>query len=730
MDSAANDSQYLPSQESEGSFDEDEEEDERPNRWRGPKSTWQHLNSQEINTLTALKEICDRDLSVHLYNAFALKRRYKRVQHGAVPGGPVPDKDVNVATGQPVEPDDWLPQRSWTAWPMRVDKVPPPNDPARLGMYDPDEKFTFRHPARVMPSTALEEVISGEILKSAKEKFNARPWAEPSASDEEDTDSERGTEDEVSDEVTVKSPLSSKSKRSQSRSRSRPRSVKSELMSQDDKMDDPDEQNPEGDDHDEPNKKRRFKPTVSMDDDLSYDLLRPSVRHILTKLGTALTILHNAQEAALRYQSDSGDSESDVSIRNASSRRSLSRQGRQTPTRKAGRPLGAVSQARSHRRASSPAQEHADENQESKAPGKGRRKKVYPRLEGETDREYAVRIARLRKEALPVFSDEEPVAGQEAGSAAESEPGRESGNSGDGEETEGPSRARVKKRKRIAPATRDRRSPSATSSASNTGRRGARMKTRIGLRDWKDVLGAAALAGFPAAAVDRAARRCADLFGQSMTLQTLIEGPAASGRKTPVRETTYVPGMPRPPLLEEDEEEDAQRIPMRATRTPSAAPSPTPEGSPGPARPRATRSRSGSASSPGSYLCSFRDCPRAAEGEGFSRRNNLVRHMKLVHGWTPSERGGGGEDQSAAASALMMMPDEVDSEDEMHGAVHVDWFLRPVKLQQGWRGADEEEPKRRRAGQGRRRGRPRSQAKGGETGVTDDDGDVGMGEDS
>lgn len=50
--------------------------DERPNRWDGPSSTWRDMNREEIATFTALEEVGNRDLAVHLYNAFALK------QHG------------------------------------------------------------------------------------------------------------------------------------------------------------------------------------------------------------------------------------------------------------------------------------------------------------------------------------------------------------------------------------------------------------------------------------------------------------------------------------------------------------------------------------------------------------------------------------------------------------------------------------------------------------------------
>jgi len=46
----------------------------RANRWKGSDTTWMRLTEEErgiANSLTALR---DRDLSVHLYNAFALKK--------------------------------------------------------------------------------------------------------------------------------------------------------------------------------------------------------------------------------------------------------------------------------------------------------------------------------------------------------------------------------------------------------------------------------------------------------------------------------------------------------------------------------------------------------------------------------------------------------------------------------------------------------------------------------
>lgn len=47
----------------------------RPNRWTGAKSTWRTLTEEDRLLWQSMKQIQDQDLAVHLYNAFALKRR-------------------------------------------------------------------------------------------------------------------------------------------------------------------------------------------------------------------------------------------------------------------------------------------------------------------------------------------------------------------------------------------------------------------------------------------------------------------------------------------------------------------------------------------------------------------------------------------------------------------------------------------------------------------------------
>lgn len=90
------------------------------------------------------------------------------------------------------------------------------------------------------------------------------------------------------------------------------------------------------------------------------------------------------------------------------------------------------------------------------------------------------------------------------------------------------------------------------------------------------------------------------------------------------------------------------------------------------------------------------ECERAATG--FTRVTNLKRHLKLVH------KGMTLDDASSPAQSSAHSESEVDSEDEMLGAVHVDGFLKPIVPSKGWRGEDLERRKRKRGWRKGRRG--------------------------
>ncbi|KAI1348486.1 RNA polymerase I-specific transcription initiation factor-domain-containing protein [Xylaria sp. FL0043] len=701
--------EYLPDSDdsNDDEEEEEEEEEERPNRWTGPPSTWQQLNSAEIDTLTALNELRNRDLSVHLYNAFALKHRHRRgTTRDAVK--PVPDQDVDVTTGQPVQENKWVPPNLWIAWPLPAHEVPCPEFMGRTD--SADEHSTFRMQTPYNPAAELEEAVSATILRFAKGRFQARQDA--ARRDEATVGSDHASNGEEGSDIEMQPKPTSARSKSRAKSRSKTRSVKYESTSEAEMMD-IDDTHVEKPASPAPSETLPLKTVVATDDELSYSLLRPSARGILAKLDTALTILHNAQESKYNCPSES----------DASSASSLSQSQSRSRSRSRG-PSTTHSQSPEIRRRPTPSSRAASVARESAAPEgsasvkkRGRPKKVHPRLDGESDRAYAIRIARLQKKPIPRFSDaddddEQPISDSTPAPNSAAEYADITNTKGKGKAKGRPQR----QSRRASNADTDVDSASGKTSTSGTSATPRKRPTlaRTRLRDWRDILGAAALAGFPPAALDRAARRCADLFGQSFALHTLHEGPA-DGIQTHIQSVRYEPGMAMPviPLsLSEEEPEDGydEGVRGRISRATSAAPSETESRGRGrgmgrgvtlsrntsrsrsQSRPRSTsRPRSRSASSAGgsgTHFCVFSNCPRAVEP--FTRRPNLVRHLQLVHGFD------GGEE-------LLSSVEDVESADEMHGAVHVDGFLRPIKVRPGWRGEDAAREKR----------RPRRMGKGG-----------------
>lgn len=57
------------------SEDSDDLHENRPNRWKGPPQSWRTITEEERLTYNAFVRLRNQDLSLHLYNAFALKQR-------------------------------------------------------------------------------------------------------------------------------------------------------------------------------------------------------------------------------------------------------------------------------------------------------------------------------------------------------------------------------------------------------------------------------------------------------------------------------------------------------------------------------------------------------------------------------------------------------------------------------------------------------------------------------
>ncbi|KAK0745791.1 hypothetical protein B0T18DRAFT_326037 [Schizothecium vesticola] len=182
-------------------------------------------------------------------------------------------------------------------------------------------------------------------------------------------------------------------------------------------------------------------------------------------------------------------------------------------------------------------------------------------------------------------------------------------------------------------------------------------------RDWRDIIGVAAMAGFPPKVIARATQRCSTLFQQPMLLHRMPDGPA------PVETTTYVPGAPLPPSDDDNEAEIKVQQIRAVSRNSSRRTSISLDTDATTATP--AKSRKSTPGGPGKeFPCPHFTCPRAVEP--FNRRANLMRHLKVMH---------------AGIEAAAQMAEQ-KSGDEMDGAVHVDGFLKPVRARRGWRGED------------------------------------------
>lgn len=580
-------------------------------------------------------------------------------------------KDIDAITGQIVaEETSWAPPRQWTAWPLNVHLVPPNDFLTRTE--DEDKAFTFRRVERTTPAAELTENISSVILRCAKDKFRERKLNEETQGEQQDAE---------------------------------PVAPKHDTSSHDDEADATKEQQSMdiGDDNYPPNTNRAepvLKPVVATDDDLSYELMRPSAQAILAKLDQTLSILHNSrmtsveglaqheinallsQSAAANSSEDEFDQYSFDSIQPSQRRRPRFRSTDQSAPRS--------------RRMSQKSQAEEDDKSEAnpsseRKPRKRGRPKAFNKKKGESEREFLIRRAVMQKKRRPDFSDDD----EEQDDMRDVKPA-------------------VKKEHQDGEREREKQSsplqevPYAMESSSNQVT-WTHPLDRFNLRDWSDVMGAAALTGgFSPAVIARATQRCANLFGQGMEMRKINE----NGH---VKTKRYVPGGPHVEGQEFDSEDEDEAENTQAEdaedkgedtqseykpevkdpppslprgRMPSielgGEDSPVPSDAESRGRfsttglRRSTRisSRSRSRRPPRKQLfyCSHLGCERAARP--FDKKYNLQRHLNKVH---DGEEGPGAVTKRRATAA---------DGDKFLGGIHRDGFLEPIRVHRGWRGED------------------------------------------
>jgi len=460
-----------------------------------------------------------------------------------------------------------------------------PRTGEQIGPPKPFEEYTFKAEEDGAPSQELEDVLMAVTLKLAKERFESRKEALEEAYIDKKEGKGKGKA-----KVIPGDEMDSSASEYHDSSVDEDPIVKKTSQSAQPEM--------------------RIRPVVSADDERSRDLLRPSIRHTLSRLDEVLVALHHARKTCHRYSHSEAGTTDDESVADTNH----SEQGPDSPSK---RPVG-----RPRKFADLPTRSKADIDPESqkldqadllraKTTHLGRPKKVYERLEGETQEDYLVRVARLQKKTLPVFAPPAEV-----------------------KEPKFPSPSRGRGRSRSAPAKR------ATSEELRESRR-----RKLELRDWSEVLGFAALVGFEPNVLDRAAKRCASLFGEGMLMRSMAEVPFAAreGKDEVVRyEPELIPDLDEN-LLELSSSDDESTSDSELE----------PDIKPG--------IRTSSAPSRQAVFCPIEFCPRRVQG--FRDMAAMKRHLERGH---------------------RIQKDEVEdyilpSDEEMEGAVHVDGFLKPVK---------------------------------------------------
>lgn len=235
----------------------------RPNKFLGPPSTWCNWTAPERHLAASLDHLTAKDISIHLYNAFMLKKPR------GILAQPRELELLDVDRDGPDESGAWTLPKVWTAWPLPPLDVPREEDGRRWEEAGASpEPFSMK---ATRSSELLRELLVAQILRKARGQFNDR--------ESEDQDSEAS---EIG-----------------------PRERQSRVPSMGDTDD----------------KAKSLKPVVMTDDERASQILQPTVQHVMTKIDDLLLGLHHARTSYLTVENAASDSERSTSQRKARKRK-------------------------------------------------------------------------------------------------------------------------------------------------------------------------------------------------------------------------------------------------------------------------------------------------------------------------------------------------------------------------------------------------------------------------
>ncbi|KAI7359391.1 hypothetical protein KC320_g442 [Hortaea werneckii] len=534
----------------------DSSSEDRPNRFEGPAGTWRHYTEQERETAASLDQQRANDLGVHIYNAHALKsRNYSPTR--ASQTQPWKDKSHWLRRNEAGELP-WHPDRNWTAWPLPANEVPRREEAFGVPIENLfDDAETLKKEESWVPSADLRDEIEALMLRKAKTRFRSRDWAvheEPKipsnpletnsgvGGGEHQASSDSHSEEEEGGVQNLKAEATHLPRHQQQH--------------------------------------RHYQPAFLADDDQASALLRPTVRHIVSKFDDLLIGLHESRQGQRQRAPFS---------------RSRSRPSR---SRSNSKPAATSPQSEDRLRSS--------------------------------ERQGSVRYGSHGEESELDDDFEDAVSGD-----------------GEAQSTE-----------------KRRRRPS------------GRSKKELGLRDWSEVLGVAALTGWDQTVVDRTARRCAALFGEKMAMRFMPEMPVDKEKDEVVE---YFPET-IPPLGSDESEQDEEEGEALSTVD------------------------KGQQIKQAGWQCPYENCAR--HHEVYEQRWRWREHLKRTHKLDRQQIEEVEAELKEARDSHIAVDDgpdveggqeeeiEIDDEDALVGSVHVDGFLKPLLGDYG-RGTDKKTRRRR-----------------------------------
>ncbi|OCL00789.1 uncharacterized protein K441DRAFT_452515, partial [Cenococcum geophilum 1.58] len=568
----------------------------RPNRFLGPPQSWRRYTAPDRQLAASMDQLDAGELNVHLYNTHALKQRLRssaRSHPAELKNWQSKDRwlkqgeELDILGPDGAEERELVPWKRWSAWPLEPSEVPGEEERfGRVAGDEEDEKWTVGNVGTERVSQELGDVVMGVFLRLAKERWMEREWEDADT----EADAEEGRQGSVQTERETRSRSHSASSRATDACEQSDDSVSQSERSDSQPQSRATSEAP----HEQPqqtnlrtlrkSEPRFSKPTVLADDDKARNILQPSINSLLVKLDFLLDGLHRSRVNHFAEASSASASEAQTDVEAAV-----------TPRKKA------RSRATSKSRISPPSAARRRQKHQTDDIKRPIRTTLADSASGS---DYAPDDDKLGPQSAPTDCDMRA------------------------------SKSRYLKKGLLAsqPDPKSRRSNSISSITSET-----EPDARVGLRDWSEVIGMASLMGWSDGVVERAAKRCAALFGEGMAFRTFHEG---SALKSPEEPVLYIPETILAPDSTVLDGSNISHITDTETR-------PHWE--------------------PGSLICPHIDC--WGHEKEFRIPYRVVEHLIRVHGYDPRIPGS-------------------DGEDEMVGGVHADGFLQPISAKQGWRGGD------------------------------------------